>query len=125
VAENLLGTQGEELNSHNIPGVPFLKFDAVNHRLEAGATYAVVLSPYQQMHAYTATIWVGLHPNAAQTHAELPLVETATLRVQASVDETGFSWVDEEGRKWPPSVIIDEALDCLTRLLTTPPRFED
>jgi hypothetical protein len=120
----LLRQQGEELNSHNIPGVPVLKYAAVNHRLDAGSTYAIELSSYQQMHAYNATVRVGLHPNAAQTHAELPRVETATLELQASVDEAGFAWIDRNGKTWPPSEIIDVALDNLTQLLITPPTFD-
>lgn len=119
----LLRKQGEELNSHNIPGVPVLKYAAVNDRLDAGSTYAIELSSYQQMDAYNATVRVGLHPNAAQTHAELPRVKTATLELQASVDEAGFAWIDRKGKKWPPSEIIDVALDNLTHLLITPPTF--
>ena len=121
----LLRLKGEELNSHKIPDVPVLKYVAVNHRLDAGSTYAIELSPYQQMNAYTATVRVGLHPNAAQTHVELPRVKTATLELQASVDEDGFAWIDRAEKKWPPSEIIDVALDNLTQLLVTPPTFDD
>jgi hypothetical protein len=121
----LLRLKGEELNSHNIPDVPILKYVGVNHRLDAGSTYAIELSPYQQMNAYTATVRVGLHPNAAQTHVELPRIKTATLELQASVDEDGFAWIDRTGKKWPPSEIIDVALDNLTHLLVTPPTFDD
>jgi len=120
----LLRKQGEELNSHKIPGVPDLKYAPVNHRLDAGSTYAIELSPYQQMHAYNLTVRVGLHPNAAQSHVELPRVKTATLELQASVDEGGFAWIDGKGKKWPPSEIIDLALDDLTQLLITPPTFD-
>jgi hypothetical protein len=87
-------------------------------------TYAIELSSYQQMHAYNVTVRVGLHPNAAQTHAELPLVKTATLELQASVDEAGFAWIDSNGKKWLPLEIIDVALDNLTQLLITPPTFD-
>jgi len=54
----LLRQQGEELNSHKVPGVPVVKYAAVNHRLDAGSTYAIELSSYQQIHAYNATLRV-------------------------------------------------------------------
>jgi hypothetical protein len=73
------------------------------------------------MRAFTAIVLVGLHPNAAQTHVELPDVETTNWRFQARVDERGFSWVDEKNTRWSPAQIIDGAMDKLADLLSAEP----
>jgi hypothetical protein len=121
----LLRKGGESLNEEHLPGVPALTFQPVNHRLDAGAIYSIELSPYAQMHSFTATVRVGLHPNAAQSHADLPRVDTTEWDFQARVDEHGFTWVDAEGKKRSPEQIIDAALSRLADLLSAEPDYGD
>jgi hypothetical protein len=118
---DLLRHRGEAWNAEHLPGVPTLSYHPVNHRLDVGSTYSIELSPYAQMRAFTAIVLVGLHPNAAQTHVELPDVETTNWRFQARVDERGFSWVDEKNTRWSPAQIIDGAMDKLADLLSAEP----
>src|SRR5881396_646718 len=66
--------------------IDLVKFEKVNHRLDAGYTYSIELSPYAQMRSFTAIVRVGLHPNASQAHAELPNVKTVSRQFLAHVD---------------------------------------
>jgi hypothetical protein len=118
-----LRQRGEALNEEHLPGVPVLKFEPVNHRLDAGSTYSIELSPYAQLRSFTARLFVGLHPSAHQSHAELPIIETTSRQFRAHADEQGFSWVDEHGMKWTPERIVDFALDKFTDLLSAEPDY--
>jgi hypothetical protein len=114
-----LRSKGEALNEEHIRGMPILKFEPVNHRLDAGSTYSIEVSPYAQMRSCTVTVRIGLHPNAHQSHAELPKVRTVAQEFRADVEDGEFSWRDNEGRKWKAEEITDFALDKLIDLLTS------
>jgi hypothetical protein len=114
-----LRSKGEALNEQHIAGMPILKFEPVNHRLDAGSTFSIELSPLAQMRSFTVTVRIGLHPNAAQSHAELPKVRTVSQEFLADVEDGEFSWRDNQGRKWTAEQIIDTALDRFADLLTS------
>jgi hypothetical protein len=39
------------------------------------------------------------------------------MSVFASVEEEGFAWRDEQGKRWSPDQIIDGALELLSELI--------
>jgi hypothetical protein len=112
----LLRAKSEALNNENLSGFPSFKYVAVNHRLDAGK-YAIELSPYATLDSYSVTVNTGLHPNAAQFMAELPDVPTHTQSLVASVDQQGFFWRDQDGRKCDGDRILEEAMELVCNLI--------
>ena len=96
-----------------------MKFEPANHRLDAGTTFSIAFEPFAQIRSYTLTVRVGLHPNAAQSYAELPRIKTIAQEFQADMEDGVFHWRDRSGKKWKSEDIVHTAIDRLTDLLAS------